>query len=122
MQIFQQKHESQKSEIEVLKRRVDEYKSELRKAEIRLSHLKNENSGLPKIFLITPTYARPQQKAELTRLSHTLRHVPNIHWVVIEDSAAKTVLVSKFLTNCKVSYTHLNEATPVKLKLKVIIH
>ncbi|XP_060562903.1 galactosylgalactosylxylosylprotein 3-beta-glucuronosyltransferase 3-like [Ruditapes philippinarum] len=118
VQILQQKHESQKSEIEVLKRRVDEYKSELRKAEIRLSHLKNENSGLPKIFLITPTHMRPQQKAELTRLSYTLRLVPNVHWIVIEDAAAKTVLVSKFLTNCKVPYTHLNIATPGKLKLK----
>ncbi|XP_045172223.1 galactosylgalactosylxylosylprotein 3-beta-glucuronosyltransferase 3-like [Mercenaria mercenaria] len=118
VQIFQQKHESQKSEIDVLKRRVDELNSELRKAEIRLSHLKSESSGLPKIYLVTPTYSRPQQKAELTRLSHTLRHVPNIHWIIVEDSAAKTVLVSRFLTSCKIPYTHLNIATPGKLKLK----
>ena len=26
------------------------------------------------------------QKADLTRLSYTLSHVPNLHWIVVEDS------------------------------------
>lgn len=121
MQIFQQKHESQKSEIDVLKRRIDELSSELKKAEARLSQATNDNSGLPKIYLITPTYARPEQKAELTRLSYTLRHVPNIHWIIVEDSQTKAVLVSKFLAKCKIPYTHLNAATPKIYKLKVRI-
>lgn len=103
----------------MLKLRVEELKSELRKAEIRLSHLNNDNTGLPKIFLITPTYSRPEQKAELTRLSYTLRHVPNIHWIVVEDSATKTFLIKKFLANCKIPYTHLNVATPENFKLQV---
>lgn len=119
VQIFQQKHESQKSEIDVLKRRIDELASELKKAETRLSHMTNDHSGLPKIYLITPTYARPEQKAELTRLSYTLRHVPNIHWIIVEDSQNKAVLVSKLLAKCKIPYTHLNAATPEIYKLQV---
>lgn len=118
VQILQQKHESQKSEIEVLKRRLDEVNTELKRAETRLSHMTQDFSSLPKIFIITPTYTRPEQKAELTRLSYTLRHVPNIHWIVVEDSNTKTVLVHKFLASCKVAYTHLNVATPETHKLK----
>ena len=29
------------------------------------------DKSVPTIYMITPTYARPQQKAELTRLCHT---------------------------------------------------
>lgn len=117
VQIFQQKLESQKSEIEVLKRHVDELKTELRRAEIRLSHT-SDHSSLLKIYLITPTYARPEQKAELTRLSYTIRHVPNIHWIIVEDSQTKTNLVHKFLASCRIPYTHLNVATPQNYKLQ----
>ncbi|KAL4239057.1 Galactosylgalactosylxylosylprotein 3-beta-glucuronosyltransferase 1 [Mactra antiquata] len=118
VQIFQQKYESQKNDIEVLRRQLDELKVELRRAETRLSQRDNDLSSLPKIYLITPTHTRPEQKADLTRLSYTLRHVPNIHWIVIEDSPSKTVLVKKFLAGCKLSYTHLNVATPENYKLK----
>ena len=35
-------------------------------------HVSNPNDkSVPTIYVITPTYARPQQKAELTRLCHT---------------------------------------------------
>lgn len=36
---------------------------------------------LPTIHVVTPTYSRPVQKAELTRLANTLLHVPNLHWI-----------------------------------------
>ncbi|CAN8177859.1 unnamed protein product [Coccothraustes coccothraustes] len=49
--------------------------------------------GLPPIYVVTPTYARPVQKAELVRLSQTLLHVPALHWVVVEDAAAPSALV-----------------------------
>ena len=70
------------------------------------------------IIAVTPTYARPVQKAELTRLCHTFLLVPNIHWIVVEDSKVKTKLVSKFLASCGVPYTHLNAPTPPDLKLR----
>ncbi|GFQ81960.1 galactosylgalactosylxylosylprotein 3-beta-glucuronosyltransferase 3 [Trichonephila clavata] len=72
----------------------------------------------PRIFIITPTYARPVQKAELTRLSHTLLLVPNIHWIVVEDAENKTTLVTNFLFKSKLSFTHLNVPTPLAMKMK----
>ena len=48
----------------------------------------NDNS-MPIIYAITPTYARPVQKAELTRLCNVFLLVPNIHWILVEDSKSK---------------------------------
>ena len=64
------------------------------------------------IYAITPTYARAEQKAELTRLSYTLRHVNRLHWIVVEDADNKTSLVTRFMKNCKIPYTHLYSETP----------
>ncbi|XP_054723907.1 galactosylgalactosylxylosylprotein 3-beta-glucuronosyltransferase 3-like, partial [Uloborus diversus] len=75
------------------------------------------NEKKPKIYVITPTYARPVQKAELTRLSHTLLLVPNIHWIVVEDSVNKTALVVNLLQKSKLSYTHLYTPTPLPMKM-----
>uniref|UniRef100_A0A8C9KGZ1 Galactosylgalactosylxylosylprotein 3-beta-glucuronosyltransferase n=1 Tax=Panthera tigris altaica TaxID=74533 RepID=A0A8C9KGZ1_PANTA len=47
---------------------------------------------LPTIHVVTPTYSRPVQKAELTRLANTLLHVPNLHWLVVEDAPRRTPL------------------------------
>ena len=44
------------------------------------------------IYVITPTYSRPVQKAELTRLASVFLMVPNLHWIVVEDSPRKTNL------------------------------
>ncbi|XP_075430176.1 galactosylgalactosylxylosylprotein 3-beta-glucuronosyltransferase 1-like isoform X2 [Ascaphus truei] len=67
---------------------------------------------LPVIFAITPTYARLVQKAELTRLANTLRHVSALHWIVVEDSHNKTNLVSNFLRLSGIQYTQLFVRTP----------
>ncbi|XP_065158364.1 galactosylgalactosylxylosylprotein 3-beta-glucuronosyltransferase I [Atheta coriaria] len=74
--------------------------------------------GLPIIYAITPTYWRHVQKAELTRVSQTLALVPNIHWIVIEDSEERTELVTNLLNDSKVVYTHLNAKTPPFEKLQ----
>ena len=52
--------------------------------------------------MITPTYARWTQKADLTRLCQTLMHVPSLHWIVVEDSEGKTDLVKRLLGLCGV--------------------
>lgn len=46
------------------------------------------SSGLPvpTIYILTATYYRLVQFAELTRMCHTLLHVENVHWIVIEDA------------------------------------
>ena len=42
------------------------------------------------IYVITPTHSRTVQRAELTRLATVLIMVPNIHWILVEDSPVKT--------------------------------
>ncbi|KAA8589167.1 hypothetical protein FQN60_010512 [Etheostoma spectabile] len=73
-------------------------------------------SALPVIYAITPTYTRPVQKAELTRLAHAFRQVPRFHWIVVEDSTTRTELVARFLARCGVPYTHLHVFTPRRFK------
>lgn len=70
----------------------------------------------PLIYAITPTYSRAVQKAELTRLANTFRQVPHFHWIVVEDSASRTELVSRFLARGRVPYTHLHVLTPRRYK------
>lgn len=110
------RHKNEKKQIDILKRQITELKAEIRSYEHRQAQ--NGESTLPTIYLITPTHARLEQKADLTRLSHTLRHVPKIHWIIVEDAEDKTGLVTRFLALCKIPYTHLNVATPAEYKLK----
>lgn len=107
---------------------------ELKKDQIKLLHTLKETekqltavsnskttsmwiTGLPVIYVITPTYTRLEQKADLTRLSHTFMLVRNIHWIVVEDSESRTSLVTKFLKQTGLNYTHLNVLTPPAFKL-----
>ncbi|XP_061683053.1 galactosylgalactosylxylosylprotein 3-beta-glucuronosyltransferase 1 isoform X2 [Syngnathoides biaculeatus] len=73
---------------------------------------------LPTIHIITPTYSRPVQKAELTRLANTFLHVPNLHWILVEDSQRRTPLVTRLLRDTGLNYTHLNVETPRNYKLR----
>lgn len=73
---------------------------------------------LPTIHVITPTYSRPVQKAELTRLANTLLHIPNLHWILVEDSQRRTILVSRLLQETGLNYTHLNVETPRNYKVR----
>lgn len=73
---------------------------------------------LPTIHIITPTYSRPVQKAELTRIANTFLHVPNLHWILIEDSQRRTPLVTSLLRETGLNYTHLNVETPKNFKIR----
>ncbi|XP_068600533.1 galactosylgalactosylxylosylprotein 3-beta-glucuronosyltransferase 1 [Brachionichthys hirsutus] len=73
---------------------------------------------LPAIHVVTPTYSRPVQKAELTRLASTLLHVPNLHWILVEDSQRRTALVGHLLRDTGLNYTHLNVETPRNYKIR----
>ena len=59
------------------------------------------------LYIITPTYRRPEQIPELTRMSHTLMLVKNIHWLVIEDAAAATKQVTRLLERTGLKFEHL---------------
>lgn len=63
------------------------------------------------LYLITPTYYRHTQQADLFRLSHTLMHVKNLHWIVVEDSDSKTELVTNILKETGLRFTQLNIGT-----------
>ncbi|KAG8508222.1 Galactosylgalactosylxylosylprotein 3-beta-glucuronosyltransferase 2 [Galemys pyrenaicus] len=73
-------------------------------------------SSLPTIYAITPTYSRPVQKAELTRLANTFRQVAQLHWILVEDAAARSELVSRFLARAGLPSTHLHVPTPRRYK------
>ncbi|XP_049799694.1 galactosylgalactosylxylosylprotein 3-beta-glucuronosyltransferase P-like [Schistocerca nitens] len=64
------------------------------------------------VYVITPTYRRPEQLAELTRLAQTLMHVPALHWLVIEEAACTTAAVAELLARTGVRYDHLVAPMP----------
>lgn len=108
-------HEALSPEMEIaaLKQNLAKLSSECRS--FRPSRF---DPNFPVIYAITPTYARPVQKAELTRLSHTLMLVPNLHWIIIEDAEGPSSLVANLLKNSGIKYIHLTAATPKEWKLK----
>ncbi|OCT83066.1 hypothetical protein XELAEV_18025605mg [Xenopus laevis] len=58
-------------------------------------HRRKNETVLPMIYAITPTYSRPVQKGELTRLANTFRLVPRLHWILVEDSVRALHLLPK---------------------------
>ena len=78
------------------------------------SYIDAHRTELPMIYVITPTYARSTQKADLTRLVNTLLHVSRLHWVLVEDAAEKSTLVARLLQFSRLAYTHLSVVTPVE--------
>lgn len=64
---------------------------------------------LPIIFVITPTYYRLTQIAELTRLSNTLSIVKNLHWIVVEDFKSTNQRVQELLESSGMSFTYLSK-------------
>ena len=42
--------------------------------------------SLKELYIITPTFRRSEQAAELTRLFQTLQQVSNLHWILAEDA------------------------------------
>lgn len=73
---------------------------------------------LMSLFVPLHPLSRLVQKAELTRLAHTFLHVPQLHWIVVEDAPQQTQLVSDFLSASGLTYTHLNKLTPKERKLQ----
>lgn len=71
--------------------------------------------GLPWVFAITPTYARPTQAADMTRLAQTLMHVRNLHWVVVEDAAALNGGLARMLLNTGISFSYVYKKTSDEL-------
>ena len=66
-----------------------------------------QRDNIPPIYVVTPTFRRSEQLAELTRLGYTLKHVPNLFWLVVEDSITATPAVTKLLNRIGVPFVHL---------------
>ncbi|XP_022656245.1 galactosylgalactosylxylosylprotein 3-beta-glucuronosyltransferase 3-like [Varroa destructor] len=86
-------------------------------ASLKASRNEAETKSQRLVCLVTPTHARPQQKAELTRLSYAFRLAGRVHWIVVEDAESPSALVSRLLADSGLSYTHLTAVTPEKYKL-----
>lgn len=88
-------------------------------ANLKSDHVKE----LPRIYVITPTYYREVQKAELVRMANCLMHVKNLHWILVEDSDHYTTDVTRFVRKLRDKYkfdmiTHLLALTPAHFKLR----
>ena len=83
----------------------------------KLSGLELQSSSAV-LYLVTPTYTRLTQKADLVRLSQTLMHADNIIWIVVEDRSSKSVLVENLLERSRLQHVHLNVETPEIFRLR----
>lgn len=75
------------------------------------AHLNNK-TDLKMIYYVTPTYPRPEQIPELTRLSHTLMHVPRIHWIIADDQPICSEQVMKVLKKSGMPFTLISSPKP----------
>ncbi|KAH8377937.1 hypothetical protein KR093_008037 [Drosophila rubida] len=71
---------------------------------------------LPVIYFVTPTYPRREQIPELTRLAHTLLHVPRIHWLVANDYERCDNYMDIMLNRFGIPFTHLSSPMPQKFR------
>lgn len=70
------------------------------------------------IYLITPTFFRPTQMADLTRLAQTLMQIPTLFWIFVEDSEKISEILEKKLIEWGIRYSHLAARTPPEFRLK----
>ena len=70
----------------------------------------------PVIYLITPTWQRQTQKADLTALCHTLKHIQSLVWIVVENSASKSPVIQALLRRCGVPAVHLTVESPERVR------
>ena len=59
------------------------------------------------LYIITATYPRLEQLAELTRLGQTLKNVPNMRWIVADDAANPTKQISSLLYRLNITYKYI---------------
>lgn len=71
-----------------------------------------ESRKLPMIYIITPTYKRPEQLPDLTRLAQTIMHVKASTWLVIEDAETLSPPVEALLKRTGIQFHHLLAPMP----------
>eukprot|EP00731_Ephydatia_muelleri_P004749 Em0002g925a len=64
------------------------------------------------VYLITTTYRRDTQKADLVVLCQTLMHVQSLVWILVENSMQHTPMIGALLKRCGLPYVHLTVSSP----------
>ena len=59
------------------------------------------------LYIITATFPRLEQLAELTRLGQTLKHAKNIMWIVADDASTPTKQVMQLLHRLNITHKYL---------------
>ncbi|XP_052851648.1 galactosylgalactosylxylosylprotein 3-beta-glucuronosyltransferase S isoform X1 [Drosophila gunungcola] len=77
---------------------------------------RSDYEQLPVIYFVTPTYPRREQIPELTRLAHTLLHVPRLHWLVADDQEKCNGYMDTLLNRFGIPYTHMVSPMPSKFR------
>ncbi|RWS24128.1 glucuronosyltransferase sqv-8-like protein [Leptotrombidium deliense] len=78
----------------------------------QVTDIRNSESK-PVVYVITPTYTRPTQMADLTRFAQTLMLVKNILWIVVEDSQKINPQIDELLNRTGIASVHLLGPRPV---------
>ena len=60
------------------------------------------------LYLITPTYRRLTQKADLTRMSQTIDTVHCLFWIVVEDGNEKIPAIERLLNRTATPHVYLH--------------
>jgi len=76
----------------------------------------------PTLWVVTPTFYRPEQKPELTRLAQALLPVSHfVHWIVVDDisqgSDRSLKELQSFLERFPLSFTLLKSLPPSDMKI-----
>ncbi|XP_017055875.2 galactosylgalactosylxylosylprotein 3-beta-glucuronosyltransferase S isoform X2 [Drosophila ficusphila] len=77
---------------------------------------RSDYGQLPVIYFVTPTYPRREQIPELTRLAHTLLHIPRLHWLVADDQEKCNNFIDTLLNRFGIPFTHLMSPMPSKFR------
>jgi galactosylgalactosylxylosylprotein 3-beta-glucuronosyltransferase 3 len=68
------------------------------------------------IYIITPTYYRLSQKADLTRMANTLRLVTDIFWLLVEDADQTSDSIAELLIQSRLPHAYIAAKTPIDLR------
>ncbi|XP_037803592.1 galactosylgalactosylxylosylprotein 3-beta-glucuronosyltransferase S-like [Penaeus monodon] len=64
------------------------------------------------IYVVTATYPRSNQIPEMTRLAQTLMHVPDVHWIVPEDTHVENERLVQYLHSTGIPFTYMITPMP----------
>jgi len=79
-----------------------------------------KDKKVPTIYFITPTYKRPEQIPDLTRLAQTLMHVPSLLWLLIEDAEVLNPKLAEIARRSGIPFVHLIAPMPKEEQKKKV--